>query len=122
MLVQACLAMPCDCLQSLLQHAGRLYTVYPFHISLTYGKCTAFQQVIRTEGLIYMVLEYGDIDLARLLAKHEKTCKEGGSRELDENFIRLYWQQMLQVLATSSPMYIRPLKVKMKVAMSCCWY
>ena len=29
-------------------------------------------QVIRTEGLIYMVLEYGDIDLARLLAKHEK--------------------------------------------------
>lgn len=44
-----------------------------------------------------MVLEYGDIDLARLLAKHEKACKEGGSQELDENFIRLYWQQMLQV-------------------------
>ena len=43
-----------------------------------------------------MVLEYGDIDLARLLAKHEKACREGGSQELDENFIRLYWQQMLQ--------------------------
>ena len=58
-------------------------------------------QVIRTEGLIYMVLEYGDIDLARLLAKHEKACREGGSQELDENFIRLYWQQMLQVCITS---------------------
>lgn len=43
-----------------------------------------------------MVLEYGDIDLARLLAKHEKARKEGGE-DLDENFIRLYWQQMLQV-------------------------
>ncbi len=54
-------------------------------------------QVIKSEGLIYMVLEYGDIDLARLLQRHEATQKEGGSTELDENFIRLYWQQMLQV-------------------------
>jgi hypothetical protein len=44
-----------------------------------------------------MVLEYGDIDLARLLAKHEKAQREGGAIDLDENFIRLYWQQMLQV-------------------------
>lgn len=45
-----------------------------------------------------MVLEYGDIDLARLLAKHEQARREGGGAdELDENFIRLYWQQMLQV-------------------------
>lgn len=44
-----------------------------------------------------MVLEYGDIDLARLLAKHEQARREGGGAdELDENFIRLYWQQMLQ--------------------------
>lgn len=54
-------------------------------------------QVIQSEGIIYMVLEYGDIDLARLLAKHEKARREGGSEDLDENFIRLYWQQMLQV-------------------------
>jgi hypothetical protein len=54
-------------------------------------------QVIRSDGLIYMVLEYGDIDLARLLAKHEKAQREGGVTDLDENFIRLYWQQMLQV-------------------------
>ena len=53
-------------------------------------------QVIKSEGLIYMVLEYGDIDLARLLQRHEAAQKEGGCTELDENFIRLYWQQMLQ--------------------------
>ena len=53
-------------------------------------------QVIKPEGLIYMVLEYGDIDLARLLQRHEAAQREGGSTELDENFIRLYWQQMLQ--------------------------
>jgi serine/threonine-protein kinase TTK/MPS1 len=53
--------------------------------------------VVQSEGLIYMVLEYGDIDLARLLAKHEKARREDGAEDLDENFIRLYWQQMLQV-------------------------
>jgi hypothetical protein len=55
-------------------------------------------QVVQSEGLIYMVLEYGDIDLARLLAKHEKARREDGAEDLDENFIRLYWQQMLQVI------------------------
>ena len=35
-------------------------------------------QVLQAEGTIYMVLEYGDIDLARLLAKHEQARKEGG--------------------------------------------
>lgn len=77
-------------------------------------------QVFREECLIYMVLEYGDIDLARLLQNHEEarrrqlgaggassgggggassasTVATGGSGEIDENFIRLYWQQMLQV-------------------------
>lgn len=29
-------------------------------------------QVFQEEGLIYMVLEYGDIDLARLLHNHEE--------------------------------------------------
>ena len=53
-------------------------------------------QVIKSEGLIYMVLEYGDIDLAPAAAAHEAAQREGGSTELDENFIRLYWQQMLQ--------------------------
>lgn len=56
-------------------------------------------QVFRDEGLVYMVLEYGDIDLARLLHNHEEARRKGyGSEgEIDANFIRLYWQQMLQV-------------------------
>lgn len=60
---------------------------------------TARMQVIRGEGLIYMVMEYGDIDLARLLARHEAAQREHGALEPDENFIRLYWQQMLQARA-----------------------
>lgn len=51
-----------------------------------------------------MVLEYGDIDLARLLAKHEKARREDGAEDLDENFIRLYWQQMLQVATHLPPL------------------
>ena len=46
-----------------------------------------------------MVMEYGDIDLARLLARHEAAQRERGALEPDENFIRLYWQQMLQARA-----------------------
>ena len=56
-------------------------------------------QVFRDEGLIYMVLEHGDIDLARLLHNHEEAHRQGAGAdgEMDENFVRLYWQQMLQV-------------------------
>lgn len=49
------------------------------------------------DGVIYMVLEYGDIDLAHMLAKQEAARRTAGDTEPDENFIRLYWQQMLQV-------------------------
>lgn len=70
-----------------------------------------------------MVLEYGDIDLARLLHNHEENKRRdraaaaaagvaegqpslvpsedisgGNYIQMDENFVRLYWQQMLQVL------------------------
>jgi serine/threonine-protein kinase TTK/MPS1 len=48
-------------------------------------------------GLIFMVLECGDIDLAALLAKQLKAraARGAGLQPEDENFIRLYWQQML---------------------------
>lgn len=69
--------------------------------------CRVCAQVFQDEGLIYMVQEYGEIDLARLLAKHDAARREafGADQQaqgllkdnLDENFIRLYWQQMLQV-------------------------
>jgi len=54
-------------------------------------------QVVAADGVIYMVLEYGDIDLARLLAKQESARRTAAGAQPDENFIRLYWQQMLQV-------------------------
>lgn len=56
-------------------------------------------QVYRAEGIIYMVLECGEIDLARLLQKREAARREQGQpvSSLDENFIRLYWEQMLTV-------------------------
>lgn len=56
-------------------------------------------QVHRAEGIIYMVLECGEIDLARLLQKREAARREQGiaAEDLDENFIRLYWEQMLTV-------------------------
>ena len=55
------------------------------------------EQVSRSEGIIYMVLEYGDIDFAKLLEKRQRTRAAQKCLELDGNFIRCYWQQMLQV-------------------------
>lgn len=65
-------------------------------------------EIHKAEGLIYMVLECGDIDLARLLQRHEAARRErlGGSPpetdapDVDENFIRLYWEQMLHAVDT----------------------
>ncbi|KAL4539201.1 hypothetical protein Ndes2526B_g02541 [Nannochloris sp. 'desiccata'] len=64
-------------------------------------------EVHKLQNLIYMVLEYGDIDLARLLQKQEASRREregplpqGQMQPADENFIRLYWQQMLQAVDT----------------------
>ena len=63
-------------------------------------------QVFREQGLIYMVLECGEVDLARLLYNHEEAKRRDRSAaeveaaaggQIDENFVRLYWQQMLQV-------------------------
>ena len=52
--------------------------------------------VIKKLGLIFVVLEYGEIDLARLLSRRDR--ERNGA--LDENFVRLYWQQMLEAVQT----------------------
>lgn len=68
-------------------------------------------EVHQKDGIIYMVLECGDIDLARLLQRHEASKQErrealGDSKardssvEVDENFVRLYWEQMLLAVDT----------------------
>jgi len=67
-------------------------------------------EVHRRDGIIYMVLECGDIDLARLLQRHEAARQErrtaqgakttGSAIEVDENFVRMYWEQMLHAVDT----------------------
>lgn len=68
-------------------------------------------EVHQKDGIIYMVLECGDIDLARLLQRHEASKQErraalsdskprDSSAEVDENFVRLYWEQMLLAVDT----------------------
>ena len=70
----------------------------------TKTKTRATAQVVAADGVIYMVLEYGDIDLARLLAKQEAARRDqhATGAQPDENFIRLYWQQMLQARARAT--------------------
>jgi len=72
-------------------------------------------EVCKSEGLIYVVLEYGEIDLARLLSKREKQAKarskslasaasgggsSGSSGMIDDNFLRLYFEQMVEAVGT----------------------
>lgn len=71
-----------------------LLAICAAHLRRVSGRHT---QVVAAEGVIYMVLEYGDIDLAHMLAKQEAARRAAGDTDPDENFIRLYWQQMLQV-------------------------
>jgi tRNA A-37 threonylcarbamoyl transferase component Bud32 len=44
-----------------------------------------------TSRCITMVMEYGEIDLAKLLHRQQ-------GKAINENFIRLYWQQMLEAV------------------------
>ena len=53
-------------------------------------------QVVERDKTIYLVLEYGEIDLATILARKERQ-RAAEQEGLDENFIRLAWQSMLQV-------------------------
>ena len=75
-------------------------------------------EVHKRDGIIYMVLECGDIDLAKLLQRHEAALQErrrgngsnggggagnhpnSGEHFVDENFVRLYWEQMLHAVDT----------------------
>ena len=50
-------------------------------------------EVREDAGLVYMVMEFGEIDLARLLQR-------GAGKPMNANFLRLYWQQMLEAVHT----------------------
>eukprot|EP01105_Mastigella_eilhardi_P004310 TRINITY_DN1572_c0_g1_i5.p1 TRINITY_DN1572_c0_g1~~TRINITY_DN1572_c0_g1_i5.p1 ORF type:complete len:588 (+),score=137.38 TRINITY_DN1572_c0_g1_i5:13-1776(+) len=51
-------------------------------------------EVLREQQCINIVLEYGETDLAKLLSGQ---ASRGGSG-IDENSVRLYWQQMLEAV------------------------
>ncbi|KAJ3108549.1 Dual-specificity kinase, spindle pole body (SPB) duplication and spindle checkpoint function [Phlyctochytrium planicorne] len=53
--------------------------------------CLVDSEVNDMDGVIYMILEYGEIDLARLISKLN-------GKALNPNFIRLYWYQMLEAV------------------------
>ncbi|KAK7282753.1 hypothetical protein RIF29_11779 [Crotalaria pallida] len=54
---------------------------------------------VKDDGYIYMVLEYGEIDLAHMLSQKWKEL-EGSNQTIDENWLRFYWQQILQAVNT----------------------
>ncbi|KAJ6398895.1 hypothetical protein OIU77_019621 [Salix suchowensis] len=52
---------------------------------------------VKDDGCIYMVLEYGEIDLAHMLSQKWKDM-DSSNQMIDENWLRFYWQQILQAV------------------------
>jgi len=50
------------------------------------------------ERIILVVLEFGETDFARLLQRQAQLRQERGLSGWDENFVRLYWEQMLHAV------------------------
>ncbi|KAJ1948089.1 Dual-specificity kinase, spindle pole body (SPB) duplication and spindle checkpoint function [Linderina pennispora] len=50
-------------------------------------------EINKERGLLHMVMEFGETDLANVLKRH-------GSKPLGMNMIRLYWEQMLRAAQT----------------------
>lgn len=54
---------------------------------------------IKDDHYIYMVLEYGEIDLANMVAQKWKE-RNNSTMKIDENWLRFYWQQILEAVST----------------------
>ncbi|KAL3839976.1 hypothetical protein ACJIZ3_024567 [Penstemon smallii] len=54
---------------------------------------------VKDDRYIYMVLEYGEIDLAHMLSQKWKEL-DGSNTTIDENWLRFYWQQILLAVNT----------------------
>ncbi|KAJ6818207.1 putative serine/threonine-protein kinase mps1 [Iris pallida] len=63
------------------------------------GSMTIKDGRIKDDQYIYMVLEYGEIDLANMLSQ-KWTAMDKSSWEINENWLRFYWQQMLEAVNT----------------------
>ncbi|XP_050213394.1 serine/threonine-protein kinase MPS1 isoform X2 [Mercurialis annua] len=54
---------------------------------------------VKDDGFIYMVLEHGEIDLAHMLSQKWKEM-DSTKQTIDENWLRFYWQQILEAVNT----------------------
>ncbi|XP_039038710.1 serine/threonine-protein kinase MPS1-like isoform X2 [Hibiscus syriacus] len=54
---------------------------------------------VKDDSYVYMVLEYGEIDLAHMLSQKWKEM-DSCNQNIDENWLRFYWQQILQAVNT----------------------
>ncbi|XP_042034262.1 serine/threonine-protein kinase MPS1-like [Salvia splendens] len=63
------------------------------------GSMSNKERRVKDDGFIYMVLEHGEIDLAHMLAQKWKEL-DGSNATIDENWLRFYWQQILQAVNT----------------------
>ncbi|XVF39407.1 hypothetical protein PTKIN_Ptkin01aG0032400 [Pterospermum kingtungense] len=52
---------------------------------------------VKDDGYLYMILEYGEIDLAHMLS-HKWKEMDSSNQSIDENWLRFYWQQILQAV------------------------
>ncbi|KAJ8762842.1 hypothetical protein K2173_022971 [Erythroxylum novogranatense] len=54
---------------------------------------------VKDDGYIYMVLEYGEIDLAHMLSQKWKEL-DSFNQSIYDNWLRFYWQQILEAVNT----------------------
>lgn len=74
---------------------------------------------VKDDGFIYMVLEYGEIDLAHMLSQKWKEL-DGCNQTIDENWLRFYWQVSslqfnLKVILSFSDMHVVELHFALSV-------
>lgn len=76
------------------------------HHEVMHGSVSNKEGRVRDDGFIYMVLEYGEIDLAHMLAQKWKEL-DGSNVTIDENWLRFYWQVLHEIipLFASLPIY-----------------
>lgn len=64
-----------------------------------HGSMSNKDRRVSDDGYIFMVLEYGEIDLAHMLSQKWKEM-DGSNSTIDENWLRFYWQQILLAVKT----------------------
>lgn len=47
---------------------------------------------VKDDGYIFMVLEYGEIDLAHMLSQKWNEIDTNDQATIDDNWLRFYWQ------------------------------